>query len=704
MFRAPLLAVLAVLVLAAPAGAATTIVPDTFGDALPADCTQGHAAGTCSLRQAVSDAQDGDTIQLLEGTYTLALDQLLVGDDVALIGAGPSGTTIEQHTPGKRVIEFDTGTTASMTGLTVTGGNLVGSDGANGTFITPAGDGNGAAGGGIRAGGTTLTLALVDVVGNTATGGDGGDGFSPGSGAGGAGGDGGSGSEAAIDASGHLTLDRVTVADNIGHGGAGGKGGDGSDSNAGGAGGAGGSGVGAIGGGSGVIVIRDSTITGNKGFAGTGGAGGHGGTSGGHGGDGGRSILRSGGGIFSNGDVTIVNSTITGNEAHGGAAGAGGGGGLLGAGGDGGNAEGADGGGIALFNGASGHIASTTVAGNSVFAGTAGAAGTGFTPGAAGDAFVAAGGNLEVASATLEIRDSVIAGGVAAPSFSNCDVDNLSVTSHGHNVDSTNQCLQIQFEGDRHDLDAKLGSLQGNGGPTKTMAPLSGSPLVDGGPALCQGVGTPLTADQRGRPRGAVCDIGAYEAIPPAVTAPPSVGGSPVTGQTLTCVPATFSGDTPQEIGTVWLRDGQQAATGTQYAIPPADAGHAIACRQTAANAYGSASADSAAVSVTAAPQPPGGGPAKLTKLKIRPKTLHRRTKAKVTFTLSAPARVTFKICKVKGKKCKRLKKGAPKALQGKRGPNTTRLKAKGLKRGRYRLTATPAGGTARRASFRVVP
>jgi hypothetical protein len=102
MFRAPLLAVLSALVLAAPAGAETTIVPDTFGDAPPAGCAQGHAAATCSLRQAVNDAQDGDTIQLLEGTYTLALDQLLVSDDVAFIGAGPSGTTIEQNTPGLR--------------------------------------------------------------------------------------------------------------------------------------------------------------------------------------------------------------------------------------------------------------------------------------------------------------------------------------------------------------------------------------------------------------------------------------------------------------------------------------------------------------------------------------------------------------------------------------------------------------------------
>jgi hypothetical protein len=220
----------------------------------------------------------------------------------------------------------------------------------------------------------------------------------------------------------------------------------------------------------------------------------------------------------------------------------------------------------------------------------------------------------------------------------------------------------------------------------------------------------PLAADQRGAPRGALCDIGAYEAIAPTATAPPSVGGTPLTGETLTCQPGTFGGDGPQATETVWLRDGQQAATGSQYAIPGADAGHALACRTTATNAYGSASSDSATVPVNAGPTPPGGGPggnagatATLTKLKIGPKTLHRATKAKVTFRLSAPAKVTFSLCLRSGKKCKRLKKGAPKTFAGKPGPNTLRLKATGLKRGRYRLTAKPAGGKAVQIAFRVV-
>ena len=65
--------------------------------------------------------------------------------------------------------------------------------------------------------------------------------------------------------------------------------------------------------------------------------------------------------------------------------------------------------------------------------------------------------------------------------------------------------------------DPTLGPLQGNGGPTQTMAPASGSPVIDAGG------GCPAT-DQRGKPRPdnreSACDIGAYE-----VQDPPGGGG-----------------------------------------------------------------------------------------------------------------------------------------------------------------------------------
>ncbi len=56
-------------------------------------------------------------------------------------------------------------------------------------------------------------------------------------------------------------------------------------------------------------------------------------------------------------------------------------------------------------------------------------------------------------------------------------------------------------------LDPVLGSLQDNGGPTRTLALLSGSPAID------KGVASSLTTDQRGvpRPQGPQPDVGAYE-------------------------------------------------------------------------------------------------------------------------------------------------------------------------------------------------
>ena len=66
--------------------------------------------------------------------------------------------------------------------------------------------------------------------------------------------------------------------------------------------------------------------------------------------------------------------------------------------------------------------------------------------------------------------------------------------------------------------DPKLGRLRNNGGPTKTMALLPGSPAIDSGnPSGCaDSKGHLLKTDQRGQPRhdkedSSGCDRGAYE-------------------------------------------------------------------------------------------------------------------------------------------------------------------------------------------------
>ena len=93
------------------------------------------------------------------------------------------------------------------------------------------------------------------------------------------------------------------------------------------------------------------------------------------------------------------------------------------------------------------------------------------------------------------------------------------MTSSGHNLASDSTCV-LSATGDKSSVDPKLGPLADNGGPTKTHALLPGSPVFDAGSPNCP---PPPATDQRGvaRPQGQVCDIGAFELVPP-----PRVPGS----------------------------------------------------------------------------------------------------------------------------------------------------------------------------------
>ncbi|MDT8382466.1 MAG: family 16 glycosylhydrolase [Brevefilum sp.] len=82
------------------------------------------------------------------------------------------------------------------------------------------------------------------------------------------------------------------------------------------------------------------------------------------------------------------------------------------------------------------------------------------------------------------------------------------VISLGHNLVQDDSCSPV--ESDLIGVDALLGPLADNTGPTLTHALLPGSPAIDAGDdALCPGI------DQRGvlRPQGLYCDIGSYESI-----------------------------------------------------------------------------------------------------------------------------------------------------------------------------------------------
>jgi CSLREA domain-containing protein len=94
-----------------------------------------------------------------------------------------------------------------------------------------------------------------------------------------------------------------------------------------------------------------------------------------------------------------------------------------------------------------------------------------------------------------------------------------TITSQGYNLiaDSTGCTLSGDLTGNISDKDPLLGMLDDNRGPTPTHALMDGSPAIEAGSnAFC-----PAT-DQRGvtRPRGVVCDIGAYENENPIQSGP----------------------------------------------------------------------------------------------------------------------------------------------------------------------------------------
>ncbi|MCA1733892.1 MAG: CSLREA domain-containing protein, partial [Acidobacteria bacterium] len=128
------------------------------------------AAGPCTLRAAIQEANalntfGGTTIHLPAGTYflTLAGDNenssatgdldLAASNGVTIAGAG-AATTIIAGSSSDRILEIHSGANATISGLSITGGN------------------SGGQGGGIRNGGTA-TIVGVSVYSNAATAGGG---------------------------------------------------------------------------------------------------------------------------------------------------------------------------------------------------------------------------------------------------------------------------------------------------------------------------------------------------------------------------------------------------------------------------------------------------------------------------------------------------------------------------------------------------
>jgi hypothetical protein len=586
--------------------AALTITVTGTGEASPPVCLSDACP---SLRAAVNlaDSNPGSTIELGGGTYTLsaAAGALDISASMAIQGVGPGQTTIEQTVAGDGVIGVSSGTVA-ISGVTTSGGSLVGAS------VISGANGSDADGGGISNAGT-LTLTDDTVSGNSATGGSS------------TSGTGGNGFGGGVFSSGTLTLTDDTVGNNSATGGdsTSGSGGDGE------------------GGGvynSGTLTVTDSTFSQNSGGAGSGGPS--------EGSGAGGAILSQagtlnvegstigpantsvgGGGIVSssNNPSTIVDTTIFGNTATGSP-------GL--------------GGGLAVV----GHnlsLSSDTIDAN------AGPGGV---------------GNLLLESGTVTLADTIIANGVGSSSVANCVYPvGSTIVDGGNNLesDTTSQCGLIAMSDLLVSNAALAVSLGANGGATLTLALLPGAPEIGAGGACLAPSGVALTLDQRGLPRPAACDIGAFQSQLPADTAVPQLSGLARVGQGLSCSRGTWTGDGPLSAGVVgplsfsyqWLRATSPiaGAIGSSYTVQAADVAAALACRVTATGAYGDASATSA----QSATVPPVGGPPPPPKISAvtqsaskwvesnRLASISKTAKklpvgTKFSFQLSEAARVTF--------------------------------------------------------------
>jgi hypothetical protein len=185
---------------------------------------------------------------------------------------------------------------------------------------------------------------------------------------------------------------------------------------------------------------------------------------------------REGGAIANYGTLIITNNTFSGNTARSSKIGSRAGG---------------------ILNGGLFQSSGTLVINNSTFSGNVASEGE-------------AGGIFNVEGSTVVLQNSIVANNTGG----NC---HGAVTSNRFNLSSDNTC-NFDSTGDLNNTDPKLGRLRNNGGPTKTLALLPGSPAIDSGnPSGCtDGAGRLLKTDQRGKPRhdkedSGGCDRGAYE-------------------------------------------------------------------------------------------------------------------------------------------------------------------------------------------------
>ncbi len=484
-------------------------------DALPGDGVCADAAGQCSLRAAVQEADAAPyvsaiTITVPAGSYVLMLGPLTVTANLVVLDGAGSATTFISAAGNSAVLDISIPAGMEINRATITGGNALGGGGIDnqGSLVlsrsSVSGNVAGAHGGGGIFNNGSLKLVGSSVANNTG-------GFFGGG----------------IYNTGTLVLSRSSVVSNTA------------------------SGVGNGGGiyNFGTVIVSDSSVVSNTATYGGGGTlavvasaivsnTANGGPGSGYGGglyndvataivvksaisnntgayaggaiynDGGGSVAVTtsaishntagsyGGGIVNNTSTfTLINSTINGNAAsH------------------------FNGGGVDNFGGTM-TITSSTIVSNSASSDYGGAlynsssdvadagAVTVTNSTIVSNTAVAPGGGISNFGGAVTLLGTVDAGNTAN---ANC---NGPVTSIGYNLDSGTACGFSQTT-DLTNTNPLLGPLQNNGGPTPTLALLPGSPAIDHGETAA--LGCPAR-DQRGLPRpdetsdNGACDIGAYE-------------------------------------------------------------------------------------------------------------------------------------------------------------------------------------------------
>ena len=464
-------------------------------------------SGPNTLRQAIADANPGDRIlfdsSIPDTLIRLDSGNLFINKDLVIDASSiPGGITID----GDRT---DNGSTAddvrilSIVSATVTIENITFQ---NGKAPDATGTANGASGGAIQnSTNADLTLIECEFFGNRSGHGvTGTDATNAGTGG-------------AIYNTGTLTAIRCLFTNNTG-----GFGGVSTSSNNGGDGGAGGA-IFSFG----TLILRDCEFTLNFGGPGGNSSSGPGGRGGGGGavfasgpatierctfdfnyaGDGGMGnsggIGGHGGALYNSGESTIRNSTVYSNYA----------GFSIGA----GSTTGGRGGGIYSPN-------SLNVENCTIVANTAGDGGLNSNGGNGGGIYSAGVATVINLSNTIFFNNSAGAGGLGNGQGPDYYRSNGALNPSGVNFVSDNSSVDSVFpvgspnvNGDfagtnMATIDPLLGSLTDNGGPTRTILPLPGSPAIDPPGGVTS---SPLTTDQRGSKRvsGLRMEIGAVEIL-----------------------------------------------------------------------------------------------------------------------------------------------------------------------------------------------